>query len=172
MTPKSKPELIAELFARRDLFLMFLRYRGFHCAADDILQTAYLRLLERGLSLHDERKMINWFYSVLRNAAIDYARATNRRLLLHERAACKLEVEAAMGDDHDEDRIATTLAMIEGLEPQHREVLDSVYVRGCSMTDVARQLGITRNAATVRVHRARRALGVLVKRAEDSVQIT
>lgn len=158
-------ERIAQLLSRRRQFLLFLRSCGVQAAADDILQAAYVRVLERGVSLRDEEKAVSWFYSVLRNAAVDHLRASRRRHRLHEQAACKRKAE---GDARDDDpRLARTMAMIEALEPRYRDVLDSVYVRGLSMSEVATKLGITRNAATARVHRARRALGALVKRTED-----
>jgi RNA polymerase sigma factor (sigma-70 family) len=163
--PQSNNDLVVQLLARRHQFVHFLQARGHHGSAEDILQAAYLRLVERGVSVRDEQKLTRWFYAVLRNAAIDNVRATKRRRRLDQAAACEQAPEQVTCDKHA--RLAATLALFDDLEPGYRDLLDSVYVQGLSINDLALRLGITRNAATVRVHRARRALAALVQRAQD-----
>lgn len=162
-TLSSRDDVLGALLAHRDEFLAFLRKRGHGAFAEDILQSAYLRVLERGVSLRDDEKAIGWFYAVLRHAAIDYIRAAGRRQRLHDKAM--LESTSAVGTSNDDPCLENTLALIGSLEPASREALETVYVRGKSIDDLATTSRISRNAATVRVHRARRALAHLVAEA-------
>src|ERR1043165_7437502 len=56
-------------------FLSFLEKRvGSRVVAEDILQSAFVRGLERGAGVRDEESIVAWFYRVLRNAVIDHYR--------------------------------------------------------------------------------------------------
>lgn len=50
------------------------------------------------------------------------------------------------------------LVQVQQMSPDHAELLQRVVVDGVSTTRVAAELGITPNAAMVRLHRARTAL--------------
>ena len=68
------PEAIAQLVKGHREFLAFLERRvESRAVAEDILQTAFTRGLERGGDVKDE-KVVAWFYRVLRNAVIDHYR--------------------------------------------------------------------------------------------------
>src|SRR5947209_12471335 len=76
-------EAIAVLVAGHREFLAFLDRRvESRAAAEDILQSAFARGLERGAGVQDE-KVVAWFYRVLRNAVIDHYRhrSTSARAL-------------------------------------------------------------------------------------------
>src|SRR5438067_2302701 len=67
-------EAIAQLVAGHREFLAFLERRvESRAAAEDILQAAFARGLERGAGVQDE-KVVAWFYRVLRNSVIDHYR--------------------------------------------------------------------------------------------------
>ena len=68
------PEAIAQLVKGHKQFLAFLERRvESRAVAEDILQAAFTRGLERGAGVDDE-KVVAWFYRVLRNAVIDHYR--------------------------------------------------------------------------------------------------
>lgn len=69
------PEAIQRLVDGRKQFLSFLEKRvQSKAAAEDILQAAFVRSLEKGGGVRDEESVVAWFYRVLRNAIIDYYR--------------------------------------------------------------------------------------------------
>src|SRR5688572_4808056 len=78
------PAAIQRLVDSHRQFLNFLQKRvESREAAEDILQAAFVRGLERGAEVRDEENAVAWFYRVLRNATIDYYRhraATERAL--------------------------------------------------------------------------------------------
>ena len=80
MTLESTPstalslEAIAKLVHGHREFLSFLERRvESRAVAEDILQAAFARGLERGAGV-DNEKVVAWFYRVLRNAVIDHYR--------------------------------------------------------------------------------------------------
>ncbi len=78
------PAAIQRLVDSHRQFLAFLEARvESRAVAEDILQTAFVRGLERGADVRDEESAVAWFYRVLRNAVIDHYRhraATGRAL--------------------------------------------------------------------------------------------
>lgn len=63
------------LIENRLRFLAFLRQRvASDEIAEDILQAAFVKGIEKGGSLRDQETDIAWFYRLLRNATVDYYR--------------------------------------------------------------------------------------------------
>lgn len=55
--------------------MKFIQNRvGTREAAEDVLQAAFVKGLEKGAAVPDEESAIAWFYRVLRNAIFDYYR--------------------------------------------------------------------------------------------------
>src|SRR5882757_3916169 len=69
------PGAIQRLVDSHRQFLSFLQKRvESREVAEDILQSAFVRGLERGAEVRDEESAVAWFYRVLRNATIDHYR--------------------------------------------------------------------------------------------------
>ena len=69
------PAAVQRLVESHRQFLAFLEKRvESRAVAEDILQSAFVRGLERGAELRDEESAVAWFYRVLRNAVIDHYR--------------------------------------------------------------------------------------------------
>ncbi len=69
------PELIERVIAQRDRFLRLLSARVEDTAtAEDILQAAYLKAVERGSEIREGDSTVAWFYRMLRNAVTDHYR--------------------------------------------------------------------------------------------------
>ncbi len=69
-----KETLIEQLLLQRSRFLRFLTSKVGPPAAEDILQSCYLKLVEKGPQVVNEENVVSWFYTVLRHATIDYYR--------------------------------------------------------------------------------------------------
>src|SRR4051812_23994388 len=69
------PRALASLLEHRDRFLGFLTARlGSPDLADELLQDAMAKAIERGGQLRDEETAVAWFYRLLRNSVTDYRR--------------------------------------------------------------------------------------------------
>lgn len=140
-------------------FLAFVQARvESRAVAEDILQSAFVRSLERGSELRDEENAVAWFYRILRNAVIDHYRHRDstekalegwaREFVTHEIPAAELKQEICR----------CVSGLLETLKPDYRDALRIIDLEEGSLTDLAARAGITSGNAAVRVHRAREAL--------------
>ncbi|HYC90291.1 MAG TPA: sigma-70 family RNA polymerase sigma factor [Thermoanaerobaculia bacterium] len=158
------PELTLQLVDNHRQFLAFLERRlGDRALAEDILQDAFVKSLQKEADERDETSSVAWFYRTLRNAVIDHYRRTGARNRALESFARELEdaVEPPPGL-HDEicgcvSRLASTL------KPEYADAIRRIDVEGAPVQDFAAEAGITPNNASVRVFRAREALRKQVK---------
>ncbi|MBS2012495.1 MAG: sigma-70 family RNA polymerase sigma factor [Deltaproteobacteria bacterium] len=140
-------------------FLRFLERRlGRRDLAEDILQEAFARGLEKLPSLRDGEAAVPWFYRTLRNATVDYYRRTksaDRALALFAEEIEKAE-EPVETVHAEVCKCVTRLA--DTLKPEYADALRRIEVDGMSVSDFADAQGISKNNAAVRVFRAREAL--------------
>lgn len=159
------PEAIGQLVAGHRDFLAFLERRvESRAVAEEILQTAFVRGLERGAGVEDE-KVVAWFYRVLRNAVIDHYR---------HRAASARALESWGREFRDRQEPDAALrreicdcvsGLLADLKPEYRDALRIVDLEDGKLADLAEQSGISAENAAVRVHRARKALRRKVEQA-------
>ena len=153
------PAVIQRLVDSHRQFLAFLERRvESRAVAEDILQSAFVRGLERGADVRDEESAVAWFYRVLRNAVIDHYRhraSTERALegwgkefIAHE--APRAELQQAI--------CACISDLVGTLKPEYQQAIRIMDLDEGSLKDLAEQSGITAGNAAVRVHRAREAL--------------
>jgi RNA polymerase sigma factor (sigma-70 family) len=117
-----------------------------------------VKSLERGGEVRDGESALAWFYHFLRNGLFDHwrHRGAERRALAREAAETADEV---VSPPELEGVICQCLhGLIPTLNDEYRQILTRVEMDGRSLGDVAAELGLTVNNATVRLHRARRAL--------------
>jgi RNA polymerase sigma factor (sigma-70 family) len=158
MEPMS-PDVIATLVEHHQRFRDFLERRvGSRAEAEELLQAAFVKGVERGGELRDGESAVAWFYRLLRNAVVDFYRhrdAQQRALDRHGReTAVTTEPD---GDLHDAV-CQCVYGLIPTLKPEYADVLRAVDMDGEAVATVAGRLGITPGNASVRLHRARHAL--------------
>lgn len=158
--------VVAALVEQRREFVAFVERRlRDRAAAEDLVQEAFVRGLERAGQLRAGESARAWFFRILRNALLDRARRTaagERRL--GEVAA---RAKAAAQDEEALDRVACAcVARLAGtLKPAYATALQRVELDGLPVRDFAREAGITASNAGVRLFRARAALREQVGRA-------
>jgi len=151
-----RTELLAQSKIR---FLTFLERRlGNRADAEDLLQTAYVRAVAEGGTLRDEEKVVPWFYQLLRNLLVDHYRHRAATGRLEERLARETEMIAINEKELFREVCRCVNDVTEALKPEYHEILLRVELQDESLEGVAIKLGITPNNASVRLHRARRAL--------------
>jgi RNA polymerase sigma-70 factor (ECF subfamily) len=155
-------EALARLAASRREFVAFVEKRvGSREAAEDIVQSAFVRGMERGGGVEDESAAA-WFYRVLRNAIVDHY----RRRAAAERAQERLAAELPGLQDAPETKAEVCrclVGVLDTVKPEYRKALEFVDIEDGSLRDFAASSGITESNAAVRVHRARKALREQVK---------
>ena len=159
------PEAVAQLVGGHREFLAFLERRvESRAVAEDILQAAFVRGLERGADVQDE-KVVAWFYRVLRNSVIDHYRhrsTSARAMEAWGREFTEIqEPDAALR----QEICQCVSGLLATLKPEYRDALRVVDLEDGKLSDLAQQSGITAENAAVRVHRARKALRRQVEQA-------
>jgi RNA polymerase sigma-70 factor (ECF subfamily) len=153
------PEIVLALVRNHRDFLAFLQRRvGDRALAEDILQEAFVRGLNKLDTLEQDESSTAWFYRILRNSVIDH----HRRRASADR---RLEAFAKELDQHAEPEVEMKSAVCQcvgelagTLKPEYAEALRRVEIDGMAVKDYATEAGISSNNAAVRVFRAREAL--------------
>jgi RNA polymerase sigma-70 factor (ECF subfamily) len=143
------------LVAQHGKFLGFLERRlGSRADAEEVLQAAYVRALEKGVP--DDDGVVAWFYRVLRNALVDRARRRDAERRSTERLARELEE----GDEPELREVVCACMhdLLPEMKPEYADMVRAVDLEQRALADAAAAVAITVNNATVRLHRARQAL--------------
>lgn len=164
MSAEPSPEVARVLVENHRAFLGFLEKRvGSREIAEDILQDAFTRGLDRADTIRDEESALAWFHRTLRNAVIDHYRRTDARKRSLEALAAELEV--ASDPELQEVACRCVLALADTLKPEYAAAIRRIDVDGLPVKDFAAENGLTASNAGVRVFRAREALRKQVARA-------
>ena len=157
--PAPSPATLAVLVDNHRRFLDFLERRvGSRDEAEEILQAAFVRGIERAGEIRDEERAVAWFYRLLRNAVIDHWRARAAEARGQEALAREHADDAVPAPEIEAEICRCFEALLPTLRPDQERILRRVDLEGARPVDLAREEGIQPNAAMVRLHRARRAL--------------
>lgn len=152
-------ETLERLLEHREKFLGFLQRRVENReVAEDILQSAFVRGLEKGGDVRNEDSAVAWFYRMLRNSVIDHYRhraSTDRAL---QQWVQDVETETRPDEMIKDVACACIGELLEDLKPEYQQAIRVADLEERSMRELAEAAGISENNATVRVHRAREAL--------------
>ncbi|MBA3453650.1 MAG: sigma-70 family RNA polymerase sigma factor [Deltaproteobacteria bacterium] len=156
-------EVVTALVANHRDFLAFVERRvGNRAEAEEILQNAFVRSVEKVDAIRDSA--IGWFYRVLRNAIVDH----HRRTAATARRLDSYAADPAITDAHDDELHGVVCKCVaeltDTLKPEYAAALRRIEIDGISVKDYANELGISSNNAGVRIFRAREALRKQVAR--------
>ncbi|HEX2832479.1 MAG TPA: sigma-70 family RNA polymerase sigma factor [Thermoanaerobaculia bacterium] len=151
--------LAAQLVEKQDEFLGFLERRlGDRALAEDILQDAFIKSIEKEESVRDDESSVAWFYRLLRNAVIDHFRRSGARNRALELLARELQ-DAVEPPPEIHGAICSCVSRLANeLKPEYAEAIRRIEIDGVAVHDFAHESGITPNNASVRAFRAREAL--------------
>lgn len=147
------------LVAQHRKFLAFLEKRvESRAVAEEILQNAFMKSIEKKHQLQSDESAVAWFYRLLRNAVIDHYRRRDAQ----GRALERHGAEVALAEQIEPEAEATICAciheLIPTLKPEYEQLVRAVDLDGKPVGDAAKELGITANNASVRLFRARAQL--------------
>ena len=157
-------DLATVLVDNKREFLAFLERRvNDRAVAEDILQDAFVKTIERGDEVREDDSAVAWFYRVLRNAVIDHYRRSGTRNKALEGLAREMEDAAEPPHEMREAICACVTRLASTLKPEYADAIQRVEVEGTPVQKFAADAGISANNAAVRVFRAREALRKQVK---------
>ena len=155
-------ELIRRITDQRQRFLNFLSARvEDYATAEDILQGAYVKAIERGAEIREQESAVAWFYRILRNAVTDHYRRRGFRA----KALETLSSENLESYQHEIKGAACECIedVIRDLKPEYRKAIEQVDLGEIPVERFAQSEEISANNASVRLHRARKAVATQLK---------
>lgn len=129
------------------------RRAGAGVDAEDVVHDAVVVALERGSELREPARAAAWLGRITDRKAIDARRATAR-----QRARTRLCSVDVAAEPARPDPCGCVRVLARALRPHHATILLRVDEQGASLAEVATELGLTKNAVTVRLCRARAEL--------------
>jgi RNA polymerase sigma-70 factor (ECF subfamily) len=143
--------------------------------AEDLTQEVFARAHRALATRRGDSLVSTWLYRIATNAALDRLRAASRREIPVATPVGSFEEEHAVGcegaasEEQDADSHVIRkemrdciLGLVDRLPPAHRAVILLGELRDLSDQQIADALGITREAAKMRLHRARAELRKLL----------
>ena len=149
------------------------RLTGDHSAAEDVVQEVLVRAWRhRNDAVGGKTEVRAWLFTVIRNLVIDRARARKARPIEVVETVMTHPVQR----DHA-DRVVDSMLVFQALDllsPEHRAVLEDVYIHGNTVRETAEKLGISPGTVKSRTFYALRSLNQLLgepSRSEERVPV-
>jgi RNA polymerase sigma factor (sigma-70 family) len=150
---------LAVLLENHRAFLRYLQSRvNDRELAEDILQDAFIKVMERPDRAPADEGLVPWFYRTLRNAAIDRFRRQEAAGRAIEAFATELETHAGPAPELEAEICACIGRLASTLKAEYAEALEAIDVQGTAVKAFAEQRGLSVSNAGVRIFRARAAL--------------
>lgn len=158
--PKNEPpDPLAILLENHRAFLKYLERRvGDRELAEDILQDAFTKVMDRPDQAPADEGVVPWFYRALRNAAIDQFRRRGAATRAVEAFARELDTHSNPGPEMEAEICACVSRLAGTLKTEYAEALEAIDVHEMPVKAFAEQRGLSASNAGVRVFRAREAL--------------
>jgi RNA polymerase sigma-70 factor (ECF subfamily) len=127
--------------------------------AEEVLQTAYLKVLDGRAVYKSGAPFRSWFFAVVRNTAADRRR---RRWVATLGLAALFSEPRASVEPQDPDG-AKVRGALSRLPARQREVLDLVFFHGLTLDEAAAVIGVSSGTARVHYHRGKARLQEVLK---------
>lgn len=150
-------------------FRDFLAARvGSRQIAEDLLQNSVRKAIEHPAGATDEKSILAWFYTILKNTLTDHYRAKASEEKKNDEFLKELAAQDGTHAKAADELEAIVCECLNGLLPTLREnyaeLIRKIDLEQKPVDEVAAQLGITANNLMVRLHRARQALKLSLER--------
>jgi RNA polymerase sigma-70 factor (ECF subfamily) len=132
-----------------------VRRLGNAADAEDVLHGVILRAMEKAEALRNEDAVQGWLSRIVASAIVDH----HRRQALRRRNETELLLQQGspdpIGDDSDASACECVHLILPALNTEYAEVIRRIDLEAEDRFAAAAALGLTANALTVRLHRAR-----------------
>lgn len=122
-------------------------------SAEDVVQSAALRAMQKITQLKQPELIVAWFASITRNTCLDLLRNKMLTSVAPLEAASSIAVRTSW-DARRFDQQRLLLAAIADLPENQSIVVRLRFLEDCDITEIAQRLGLKENAVEVRLHRA------------------
>jgi RNA polymerase sigma-70 factor, ECF subfamily len=130
--------------------------------AEDVLQTIFLRLLQRDLPVEFRNNLKGYLYRAAVNVSLATIRTRKRQKIADDVEELEDRAQPSVSSPDDEAKRRLTNAMAE-LNPHAVEILILRYEHDYSDAEIAKMLGKSRGTIAVTLYRARARLKRLLR---------
>jgi RNA polymerase sigma-70 factor (ECF subfamily) len=120
--------------------------------AEDVVAGTFAVAWRRFADAPEEELRLAWLYAIAARVL------ANQRRSLRRLTALRSRLRAAPGAAHEEGELQDVVAALKQLRGDDQEVLRLTAWEGLTNAELALALGCSANAATIRLHRARKRL--------------
>jgi RNA polymerase sigma-70 factor, ECF subfamily len=154
------------LFARHHVkvYRFVLRLVGNPATAEDLISEVFLDVWRQAARFEARSAVSTWLLAIARFKTLSVLRKRPEAELDDEKAAA---IEDTADDPEvtaqKKDKSEILRKCLQGLSPEHREIIDLVYYHEKSVEEVAEIVGIPEATVKTRMFYARKKLGELLK---------
>ncbi len=134
-----------------------MRYAKDHFEAEDIMQTAYVKLFRKLNDFRGEGSFEGWMRRIMVHTSIEFYRKRLRTLNVVDIEETN-EKEASTSFDMSSLNVKDLMRLVQNLSSGYRMVFNMYAIEGYSHKEIAEQLGITEGASKSQLSRARAIL--------------
>ncbi|MCG8433792.1 MAG: RNA polymerase sigma factor [Gammaproteobacteria bacterium] len=148
----------------KEAFQWALHLTGYDAAeAEDLVQTAYLRVLDGSAIFRGESALKTWLFAIIRNVGreLDRSKERRRHLLRTWGNALSADMQGAGINDVEleiSEQTKTVLNAIVKLPARQRELVGLVFFRDLSIAEAAQVIGVSIGSARTHYERAKKSL--------------
>jgi RNA polymerase sigma-70 factor (ECF subfamily) len=155
-----KPE-IEQIYREHSEMLYCAAYSmlGNRADAEDVLQTLFLRLIDRGLPPEIARNPKGYLYRAAVNLSINVIRSGKRHKIAGDVENLKIPLPDSNSLEESHQRLTEAIAE---LNPNDAHVLTLRYIHNQSDAAIAKTLGVSRGSIAIRLFRSRLRLRKLM----------
>ena len=141
------------------LYAYICSLTGNSIAAQNVLQEANLVLWDKAADYDPSRPFLPWAYTFAYMQVLAWRKKRRRdRLVFDEDLMSRISDSFSRREGASDRRLDALDNCMEGLEPEHRTLVDRRYVRGDSVNNIARDLRKGPNVVSAALYRIRKAL--------------
>ena len=141
--------------------------RGDVVEAEDVLQRAYMKVLDGAAKFEGKSSFKTWFFGVIRQTAREHARQGWLRIIRLERWWRESEPNEQSGPS-DDDRILRLQLVLAKLSRRQQEVLHLVFYQDLTIQEAAHVLKMPVGTARTHYERGKARLRQLLQREEEA----
>jgi RNA polymerase sigma-70 factor (ECF subfamily) len=142
--------------------------------AEDVLQSAYLRLVSGRARYQGRSSFKTWLFGVIRRTAQEHRRRSRMRreriIRLVPEGPEDKRAPDPLGELEREERTRRLLRALEELSPRQREILHLVFYQDLTIEEGAEVMGVSLGSARTHYQRGKDRLRILLRQDQQNDQ--